>query len=129
MGADAAIWYEFIKSIQKPELAALMGSSPKFEDDRYVLPLQAADMLAWHIRRHKDRPDEDEGSWPTEPVTDLLHAEIHLTKEVLITIAEKMSKVPGLELVQKKTKGRDTLRAAIEQTIRARFPKSRPGGE
>lgn len=33
-------------------LKARIGVEPRFEDDRRFLPLQAADMLAWLIRRH-----------------------------------------------------------------------------
>lgn len=29
----------------------LLGRPPRFEDDREYLPLQAADLLAWHVRR------------------------------------------------------------------------------
>jgi hypothetical protein len=57
-----------------------MGSVPKFENDKVVLPLQAADMLAWHIRRHKDHPEEDDSKWPTAPVIGLLHAEVEVTR-------------------------------------------------
>jgi len=32
---------------------ALIGACPRHEDDKKALPLQAADMLAWHIRREQ----------------------------------------------------------------------------
>lgn len=35
-----------------PEHAHLVGRTPRFEDDEKFLPLQAADMLAWWMRRH-----------------------------------------------------------------------------
>jgi hypothetical protein len=35
-----------------PELAARIADAPEFKDDKCVLPLQAADLIAWHIRRH-----------------------------------------------------------------------------
>lgn len=110
IGTEAVMWYEHIKAWQKPEIAALMGNSPKFENDKMVLPLQAADMLAWHLRRHKDHPEEDDSKWATAPVIGLLHAEIHLTKEFLIETAEKMKLVPGVEL----TRDRPTRKDRIE---------------
>lgn len=32
---------------------------PQFEDDKMVLPLQAADMLVWLLRRKAERPEEE----------------------------------------------------------------------
>jgi hypothetical protein len=34
-----------------PNLTALLHGRPRFEDDKEVLPLQAADLWAWHVRR------------------------------------------------------------------------------
>jgi hypothetical protein len=102
VGMEAVLWYRQIKKWQKPEIAALMGNVPKFENDKLVLPLQAADMLAWHIRRHKDHPEEDDSKWPTAPLTGLLHAEVEVTKGALISVAEQMKRVPGIETVQRK---------------------------
>ncbi|MGD0421643.1 MAG: DUF3800 domain-containing protein [Xanthobacteraceae bacterium] len=45
-----------------PELVSRLGADPEFKDDRKVLPLQAADLLAWHVRRHVyeyDRGNKD----------------------------------------------------------------------
>ena len=43
IGVEAVSWYEAIKRTQKPEIQALMGSTPQFLDDKKILPLQAAD--------------------------------------------------------------------------------------
>jgi len=44
---------QFEKFMQAaPPSAAGLFNIPKWEDDKDVLPLQAADMLAWHIRRY-----------------------------------------------------------------------------
>lgn len=47
-------WYRWIK--QHPLFSATLrrrlGSTPIFRDDDAVLPLKAADMHAWHLRRH-----------------------------------------------------------------------------
>jgi len=101
-GNQAAMWYRYIKNLEKPEIAALFGSSPTFQDDKVVLPLQAADMVAWHLRRRKDRPDEDYLNWATAPLSKLLFGEINLPKNALVNTANEMLKVPGLSLVQGK---------------------------
>ena len=117
IGTESVMWYEHIKAWQKPEIAALMGSSPKFENDKVVLPLQAADMLAWHLRRHKDHPEEDDSKWPTAPVIGLLHAEVHLTKDFLIDTADKMKQVPNVELTRDKPTRRE--RTEFQDIVRA----------
>lgn len=42
--------YDFLKALP-PECHALIGDRPTHKDDKKVLPLQAADMFAWHVRR------------------------------------------------------------------------------
>jgi hypothetical protein len=39
----------------RSDLAHFVGTEPTFENDRMFLPLQAADLFAWHVRRHWDR--------------------------------------------------------------------------
>lgn len=46
VGTETVFWYSYMKSLQPPHIAALMGSTPIFRDDKMVLPLQAADMVA-----------------------------------------------------------------------------------
>jgi len=123
MGDDSVIWYKHIKSWQKPEMAALMGGNPRFEDDKTVLPLQAADMLAWHVRRRIDNPKDDESKWPTAPLADLTYAEAHLSKEYLVNMAEEMKLVSGLETVQQKPK--DYSRSQFHKIINAIPPQGR----
>jgi hypothetical protein len=48
---DVLMAYDFVKAEQRPDIAAAMGSAPIFRNDKQILPLQAADMLAWHLRR------------------------------------------------------------------------------
>ena len=42
--------WDIIKALADPEVAELLGATPQFRDDKELLPLQAADMLAWWIR-------------------------------------------------------------------------------
>ena len=52
--SECVRWYNWMKSHpQAPEsMKRRMGRTPIFRDDNLVLPLKAADMQAWHIRRH-----------------------------------------------------------------------------
>lgn len=43
-------WQHYLSSIPD-DVAQLTGAVPRFEDDDEFLPLQAADMLAWHLRK------------------------------------------------------------------------------
>jgi hypothetical protein len=36
----------------------MMGNTPVFRDDKEIVALQAADMLAWHVHRNMDFPQE-----------------------------------------------------------------------
>jgi hypothetical protein len=115
IGEDAALWYRHIKSWQSPEIAAVMGGTPKFENDKMVLPLQAADMLAWHVRRRKERPNEDCAKFPTGPLENLTCAEVHITQDFMTKIADQMKDVPGISSVQEKPHkyDKEELRAVI----------------
>ncbi len=101
IGDDSALWYRHIKSWQKPEISALMGGTPKFENDERILPLQAADMLAWHVRRRREHPNES-SKWPTAPLENLTYAEAHLSPEFLREMADQMKSVPFMESVRQK---------------------------
>ena len=46
----------------------LIGACPRHENEKFVLPLQAADMLAWHIRREQ----ADQGTdWLETPAWEI----------------------------------------------------------
>lgn len=57
IGLEAMNWYGAFKRRAAAYLQLMLGSSPIFRDDKKVLPLQAADMLAWHQRRDLYQPD------------------------------------------------------------------------
>lgn len=50
VGTEAAVWYVPLKHMD-PMLVRVLGDEPRFENDDEVVPLQAADMLAWYVRR------------------------------------------------------------------------------
>lgn len=51
-GLRARKHYEWIKEHADPFIKARLGAEPIFRNDSQVLPLKAADMLAWSLRRH-----------------------------------------------------------------------------
>jgi hypothetical protein len=42
--------WDLAKELFEPDVKALLGKTPEFRDDEKVLPLQAADFLAWWVR-------------------------------------------------------------------------------
>jgi hypothetical protein len=52
IGTDANAWYFWIKEHSAPNIKRRLGSTPIFQDDDKVLPLKAADLFAWQIRKH-----------------------------------------------------------------------------
>lgn len=102
---EAVVFYPNFKAIQKPEIAALMGGTPVFSDDQFVLPLQAADMVAGHKRRRIDKPSDINSQSPTGLLNDLNYAEAPLTREILTVLATEAAKLPGISFVHDKPKG------------------------
>lgn len=114
LGAEAVMMYEYVKGFQLPEVAAMLGSTPIFRDDRKVVPLQAADMLAWHVRRESERIDPP----GRLNALDLLRADgrhliVETTAADLESMAEKMRAVPGVSLTQEKGDWRRVKRAIL----------------
>jgi hypothetical protein len=50
IGLNALSWWDVLKQALDPQFVRFLGSSPIFRSDRRVLPLQAADLYAWHAR-------------------------------------------------------------------------------
>jgi hypothetical protein len=55
VGKQALSWWDFFKVHAKHgatfDFSPFLGSPPCFKDDKVFLPLQAADLFAWHVRR------------------------------------------------------------------------------
>ncbi|HWF91953.1 MAG TPA: DUF3800 domain-containing protein [Terriglobales bacterium] len=102
VGAEAVLWYEAIKERQKPEIKALMGSTPIFRDDEKVLPLQAADMIAWHLRRRRESRNRAENREVMEILSSLIRVEVEISETALRQQAEQMASISSLPLVRGK---------------------------
>jgi hypothetical protein len=55
VGKDANKWYEFIRASIAPQLRSKLANRPVFRHDKSVLPLKAADICSWQIRRYLDK--------------------------------------------------------------------------
>jgi hypothetical protein len=58
------LWPQFRAAVierKRPDLLNLIGSRPYFLDDKDFLPLQAADLYAWHVRDHIQRGGQEPG--------------------------------------------------------------------
>lgn len=53
-GPRAVEWYQLIKVLADDDVGAIMPVQPMFKSDDEVMPLQAADLLAWMFRRDVD---------------------------------------------------------------------------
>ena len=110
LGDFVALWYRHIKEWQNPAVSALLGNPPIFGDDKKVLPLQAADLLAWHLRRLR----ESRNAMERRPVCDYLsgtHIESWVPEELLRMEAQKMSAITaGKQLHTKNTSIRRLLK-------------------
>ncbi|MGA7640891.1 MAG: DUF3800 domain-containing protein, partial [Syntrophobacteraceae bacterium] len=51
MGLETVKWYSNVKTLAPKTWRPYFGSPPIFRDDRKFLPLQAADLYAWSVRR------------------------------------------------------------------------------
>ncbi len=100
IGAEAVMWYDYIKSQQPPEVRALMGSTPIFQSDKEVVPLQAADVLAWHLRRATESRFALEERPALEMLRGVKHAEVKIDRDALARMAKAFSSLPGVELTR-----------------------------
>ncbi|APH74422.1 hypothetical protein BSQ44_05375 [Aquibium oceanicum] len=79
---------------------------PLFRSDRDFVGLQAADLLAWHIRR-----EHEECGFPNMPMAEKLRGRSHYVSEIpnayLDAWAEHHRQQPGVDLVRSKAQWRD----------------------
>jgi hypothetical protein len=114
-GDDAASLYELMKQLQPEDIKSLMGGPPQFLDDEEVLPLQAADMLAWHRRAIMEvSPTDDQRRLADSIVFEGRHLLFDIPREVLQSWAEGFAKMPGIADVQSK---RGSVRREIAHLI------------
>lgn len=102
VGTQTVVWYAYLKGLQPPHLAAKWGGTPIFRSDKEVLPLQAADLVAWHRRRRIEYPEEKVSSLATAVIEDLTYGDIPVPREYMTELAQAMAMVPGIKTVHGK---------------------------
>jgi hypothetical protein len=106
----ASAVYDHLKSIQQPEVRDVLGSTPIFRSDKDILPLQAADMLVWHIQREV----RDGTLVPRRPQTNDLvasgrHVSRFLDDDTVKRIGDEIAGFPGVSNIANKKRWKDVL--------------------
>jgi hypothetical protein len=104
--SDMGLFFSYMKSKLPFEAQENVDGVPLFRSDKdpRFLPLQAADLLAWHLRREHEKGVK-------LPLTDMLvfkkgHLAGEIPDEVLRDWAEQQSKMPGISQLQSKEEWR-----------------------
>jgi hypothetical protein len=114
-GVDDDVRFFFSDMIKAlpPEVRDLISAAPWFKSDtdKQFMPLQAADMLAWHVRREHEYPDK-----PLPIIKKLWHERCHLIGEIPDDMiqgwADHHRKLPGIASVQSKARWDKFIREA-----------------
>jgi hypothetical protein len=112
-GEDALWAYEYIRETQPKPIRDLLGARPIFADDKTVYPLQAADLLAWHVRRQAETGNTKAFQVPSSLSTGY-HMASDIDAEWLQRSADGLGLIKGVENL--KTKGE--WRAAMKEIHR-----------
>jgi hypothetical protein len=122
--ADIALFFSRMKKNLPLEAQNLIEGTPFFKSDRdkRYMPLQAADLLVWHVRR------EHETGTMLPRTGDLINKTGHLTSEISDEIVRKWadhhSSQPGTPLLQSRGQWR-TLKRSIQRLQDAGIDPSR----
>jgi len=92
-GHFALQMYPKFKEASAPETRKMLGRMPIMLDDKQVLPLQAADMLAWNIRRKLD--GDTEWKWLYERLEPFFSLALGYRPESYATLLSERKRVFG----------------------------------
>jgi hypothetical protein len=116
---DMGLFFDYMKANLPQEAANLISNKPIFRDDKQWFPLQAADMLAWHLRKNH----EVRGAWHLDSSEPLYNPEGHLHMELdqsLQDWADEFAKLPGIDKMQSRSEWRK-LKREIRRLTAAGF--------
>lgn len=74
-GPRAKKWYPLVRDVALPDLSELLPAQPTFENDHEHMPLQAADLFAWLIRRAQNGHQTQEFSWVVDEIPNIRPSE------------------------------------------------------
>jgi Protein of unknown function (DUF3800) len=95
-GFKALQWYGPLKANMREPYSKMLGATPIFESDEDMVPLQAADLLAWHVRRKLEHPDQD---LPVFEIAARHYAELEIGAEELTDYVGLCKRVDPTTLV------------------------------
>ena len=89
-GEWAQMFYPSVKATAGPDIQAIIGRTPTMLDDKKVVALQAADLLAWSLRREFDSGDPDQKSyhWLYEELNKSVWLGTHLGRKSIEALRE-----------------------------------------
>lgn len=104
VNTDVALFFDYMVENIDSVSRALIKMPISYGDDMRDLPLQAADMLAWHIRRQREGNDDPAIIHRAEYIRSATHIEARVPSEMLVRWGAVFSQVlPILQTL--KTKG------------------------
>jgi len=91
-------WYQWIKQNAGTEISLRLGSTPQFRHDKDVLPLKAADLYAWQVRRHlnEEQPQGFEANDALDSLMKLYGASCNVRPQDLASLVYSINH--GLDL-------------------------------
>ncbi len=114
LGDEAAFFYRYLKQQHEPELECVLGSTPIFRDDKKVLPLQAADMMAWQVRREIQSPDSTGTINSKDLLSECCRMEVHIDSAMLQRMADGFKEIEGSKALSDKPIWRKTKKLISE---------------
>jgi len=103
VNTNIALFFDYMAKSLPKEARRVINGTPIFRDDKDLLPLQAADMLAWHVRR-EDESGLGQGSLPmaSRLRNELGHLTGAIDRPVLIRWSEEFRRMPQISQLQSK---------------------------
>jgi hypothetical protein len=90
-GLRAVQWYAGLVNRLPEPYKSTLGATPIFRDDELFVALQAADMLAWHVHRNLERPDEQRPV--LERITSAMYGQRPMDRETLNTFVKLAQRI------------------------------------
>jgi hypothetical protein len=107
---DIDLFFDYMKKSLPRKARKLISHRPIFRDDKLYFPLQAADMLAWHLRKNH----EVNGSWSRQDSGESLcnpNGHLHGELDVLLpSWADQFVEMPAIQNMQSKSEWRNLKR-------------------
>lgn len=116
VASDFQLFFDYMVKNLPAEARKLISAAPIFGDDKVFLPLQAADMLAWHLRRNYESP-----SCPVGAAADSLkgpngHLVTRLEEPILQSWGAHFAGLKGTKEMRTKSQWRNLKREIVRVT-------------